>query len=77
MFRSAILVRHCDVIRLPIFMIFVSMERRPPTLYYVTKQLYFGRVTKKAREDEGQRFCDADSDYKAFNGHAKDLVTRN
>ena len=64
-FRSATFVsRHCDVIRWPIFMILLSMERGDPTLYYGTKQLYFGRVNfkstgggttlpKKAQEDEG------------------------
>ena len=39
--------RHCDVIHWPIFMILVSMERRDPTLYYGTKQLYFGPVNFK------------------------------
>ena len=46
-------------------MIFVSIVREDPTLYYGTKQLYFGRVNfkftgvvtnppyKKAQEDEG------------------------
>ena len=37
-----VLLRHCDVIRRLIFMILVSMERRAPTPYYGTKQLYFG-----------------------------------
>ena len=41
------LLRHCDIIHWPIFMIFVSMERGDPTLYYGTKQLYFGRVNFK------------------------------
>ena len=39
--------RHCDVIRWPIFMILVSMERRDPTLYHGTKQSYFGSVNFK------------------------------
>ena len=39
--------RHCDVIRWPIFMILVSMERGDPTLYYGTKQSYFGPVNFK------------------------------
>ena len=39
--------RHCDVIRWPIFMILVSMEREDPTLYHDTKQLYFGPVNFK------------------------------
>ena len=39
--------RHCDVIRLPIVMILVSMERRGPTLYHGTKQLCFGPVNFK------------------------------
>ena len=39
--------RHCDVIRWPIFMILVSMERRDPTLYHGTKQSYFGPVNFK------------------------------
>ena len=30
--------RHCDVIRWPIFMILVSMERRDDSLYHGTKQ---------------------------------------
>ena len=53
------LLRHCDVICWPIFMILVSMKRGDLTLYYGTKQLYFGRVnygrrvTKKTQEDEG------------------------
>ena len=38
--------RHCDVIRWPIFMILVSMERGDPTLYYGTKQLHFGPVSQ-------------------------------
>ena len=47
-FRSAMfLLRHCDVIHWPIFMILVSMERGDITLYYGTKQLYFGRVNFK------------------------------
>ena len=47
-FRSAMfLLRHCDAIRWPIFTILVSMERGDPTLYYGTKQLYFGRVNFK------------------------------
>ena len=39
--------RHCDVIRWPIFMILVSMERGDPTLYHGTKQSYFGPVNFK------------------------------
>ena len=39
--------RHCDVIRWPIFMILVSMERGDPTLYHGTKQTYFGLVNFK------------------------------
>ena len=39
--------RHCDVIRWPIFMILVSMERGDPTLYHGTKQLYFGLINFK------------------------------
>ena len=35
-----VLLRHCDVIQGPIFMILVSMERGDPTIYYGTKQLY-------------------------------------
>ena len=47
-FRSAMfLLRHCDVIHWPIFMILVSMERGDPTLYYGTKQLFFGHVNFK------------------------------
>ena len=42
-----VLLRHCDVICWPIFMILVSMVREDPTLYYLTKQLYFGRVNFK------------------------------
>ena len=38
---------HCDVIRWPIFMILVSIERRDPTLYHGTKQSYFGFVNFK------------------------------
>ena len=34
--------RHCDVIRWPIFMILVSMEKKDPTLYHGTKQSYLG-----------------------------------
>ena len=41
------LLRHCDVIRWLIFTILVSMERKDPTLYYCTKQLYFGHVNLK------------------------------
>ena len=64
------LLRHCDVISRPIFMILVSMERKDPTLYYGTKQLYFGcvnfkftgvvttplgrRVTKKKKKKKAQ-----------------------
>ena len=40
-----VLLRHCDVICRPIFMIVVSMEWRDPILNYGTKQLYFGSVT--------------------------------
>ena len=39
--------RHCDIIRWPIFMILVSMERGDPTLYHGTKQSYFGPVNFK------------------------------
>ena len=39
--------RHCDVIRWPIFMILVSMERGDTTLYYSAKQSYFGTVIFK------------------------------
>ena len=39
--------RHCDVIRWPIFMILVSMERRDPILYHGTKQSYFCPVNFK------------------------------
>ena len=39
--------RHCDVIRWPIFMILVSMERGDPTLYHGTKQSHFGPVNFK------------------------------
>ena len=39
--------RHCDVIRRPIFMILVSIERGDPTLYYGTKQSHFGPVNFK------------------------------
>ena len=39
--------RHCDVIRWPIFMILVSIERGDPTLYHGTKQSYFGSVNFK------------------------------
>ena len=39
--------RHCNVIRWPIFMILVSMERGDPTLYYGTKQSHFGPVNFK------------------------------
>ena len=43
-----VLLRHCDVMRWPIFIILVSMERRDPTLYYGTNQLlYFGHVNFK------------------------------
>ena len=42
-----VLLRYCDVIRWPIFMILVSMERGDPTLYYGMKQLYFGSVNFK------------------------------
>ena len=38
---------HCDVIRWPIFMILVPMERGDPTLYHGTKQSYFGPVNFK------------------------------
>ena len=38
---------HCDVIRWPIFMILVSMERGDPTLYHGTKQSNFGPVNFK------------------------------
>ena len=64
-----VLLRKCDVLRWPIFMILVLMERGDLTLYYGTKQLYFGRVNfkftgggnhplrkmcyKKAQKDEG------------------------
>ena len=41
------LLRHCDIIRWLIFMILVSMEWGDPTLYYSTKQLYFGHVNFK------------------------------
>ena len=41
------LLRHCDVIRWPTFMILVSIERGDPTLYYGTKQLYFGLINFK------------------------------
>ena len=41
------LLRHYDLIRWPISMILVSMKRGDPTLYYGTKQLYFGRVNIK------------------------------
>ena len=43
-FRSAMCYY---VLRWPIFMIVVSIERRDPTLYYGTKQLYFGLVNFK------------------------------
>ena len=43
-----VLLHHCDVIRWPISMIWVLMEREDPTLYYDTKQLYFGRVNFKS-----------------------------
>ena len=54
------LLRQCDVICWPIFMILVSMERGDPTLYYCTKQLYFGRVNFKlgrrvTKKDSGRR----------------------
>ena len=39
-----VLLRHCDVIRWPIFRILVSLERGDHILSYGTKQLYFGRV---------------------------------
>ena len=39
--------RHCDVIRWPIFMILVSMERGDPTLYHGIKQSYFRPVNFK------------------------------
>ena len=39
------LLRHCDVIHWPIFMILASIERRDLTLYCGTKQ--FGRVNFK------------------------------
>ena len=63
------LLRHCDVIRWPIFMILVSTERKDPSLilWYQTTVLWayqfqihggvvitpLGRSTKKAQEDEG------------------------
>ena len=43
------LLRHCDVIRWPIFIILVSMGRRDPILYYGTIKLHFGRVNFKIR----------------------------
>ena len=39
--------RHFDVIRWPVFMILVSMERGDPNLYHGTKQLYFGPINFK------------------------------
>ena len=42
-----VLLRKCDITRWLILMILVSIERRDPTLYYDTKQLYFGCVNVK------------------------------
>ena len=42
-----VLLRRFDVIRWPIFVILVSIERGGPNLYYGFKQLYFGSVSFK------------------------------